>query len=216
MRDVGDARRLAETMVGIGSANGVRTTAFLTAMDSPLGRSAGNALEVAETLEVLSGGGPADVVSLTLTFAREMLALAGIDADPAPVLASGGARTMWDAMVRAQGGDPAAPLPVAAHTRVMAAPAAGYVTRLDAMSVGVAAWRLGAGRERQGDAVSATAGVTWAAGVGDRVEAGQPLLTLHADDPARLDAVEALARGAFTIGREPVDVPPLVLDVIRP
>ena len=214
MRDAGMARELAETMVTIGERNGVRTTAFLTSMESPLGRAAGNALEIEETLEVLGGGGPADVVELTLTFAREMLALAGIDGDPAGRLADGSARTRWDAMVTAQGGDPDAPLPVAAHTRVIDAPSSGFLTRLDAMTVGVAAWRLGAGRARKEDAVSATAGVTWTAGVGDAVEAGQPLLVLHADEPSRLDDVEPLARDAFTVAAEPVERGPLVLDRI--
>jgi len=215
MREAGMARELAETMVGIGERNGVRTTAFLTSMESPLGRSAGNALEVAETLDVLDGGGPAGIVSLTLTLAAEMVALAGVDGDPATALRSGAARAKWDEMVRAQGGDPSAPLPEAEHMRVIESPASGFVTRLDAMDVGIAAWRLGAGREQKHDAVSATAGVTWTAGVGDAVEAGQPLLVLHADDAARLDAAEPLARAAFTIGAEPVDVAPLVLDVIR-
>jgi thymidine phosphorylase len=214
MKDAGMARALAETMVGIGKANGVATTAFLTSMQSPLGRSAGNALEIEETLEVLGGGGPADVVELTLTFAREMLALAGIDADPAVALTDGTALAKWDDMVRAQGGDPEAPLPVAEHSRVIAAPTSGFVTRLDAMDVGVAAWRLGAGREQKHDAVSATAGVTWTAGVGDAVDAGEPLLVLHADEVARLDAVEDLARHAFEIGPEPPPFTPLVVDRI--
>ncbi|HVM54617.1 MAG TPA: thymidine phosphorylase [Acidimicrobiales bacterium] len=214
MKEVAMARELAETMVEIGDRNGVRTTAFLTAMTSPLGRSAGNALEIAETLEVLDGRGPADVAELTLVLAREMLALAGVDADPAAALADGSARSRWDDMVRAQGGDPSAALPVAAHTRVIDAPAAGYLTRLDAMGIGVAAWRLGAGRERKDDAVSATAGVTWTAGVGDAVEAGEPLVVLHADDPARLDAVEPAARAAFEVGPEPPEPAPLVMDRI--
>ena len=215
MRDIAMARQLAETMVGIGEANGVRTTAFLTSMESPLGRAAGNALEIEETLEVLGGGGPADVVELTLTFAREMLALAGVDGDPASALQDGTALARWDDMVRAQGGDPEAPLPIAEHARVIEATTGGYLTRLDAMEIGIAAWRLGAGRERQHDPVSATAGVTWTASVGDRVEAGQPLLTLHADDAERLDVVEPLARDAFTIGPEPVERPPLVRERIR-
>ena len=215
MRDVGMARQLAETMVGIGGRNGVRTTALLTSMDSPLGRSAGNALEIEETLEVLGGGGPDDIVELTLTLAREMLALAGVDGDPAAALQDGSALARWDDLVRAQGGDPEAPLPVASHTRVIDAPSSGYLARLDAMGIGVAAWRLGAGREQKHDAVSATAGVTWTASVGDRVEKGEPLVVLHADEPARLDAVEPLAREAFAIGPEPPATQPLVLDVIR-
>ena len=214
MRDVDMARRLAETMVGIGEDNGVRTTAFLTSMESPLGRTAGNALEIEETLEVLGGGGPADVVELTLTFAREMLALAGIDADPAAALRDGSALAKWDEMVRAQGGDPEAPLPAAAHSRVVEAPSSGYLTALDAMGIGIAAWKLGAGREQKHDAVSATAGVTWSAAVGDRVEAGQPLITLHADDESRLDAVEPLVLPAFAIGSEPPELGRLVLERI--
>jgi thymidine phosphorylase len=214
MKDVGRARELAETMVGIGERNGVRTTAFLTAMESPLGRAAGNALEIEETLEVLGGGGPPDVVELTLTLAREMLALAGVDADPAAALADGSALARWDDMVRAQGGDPEAPLPTASETRVIESPATGFLSRLDAMDIGVAAWRLGAGRERQHDAVSATAGVTWTAGVGDAVEAGQPLIVLHADEPERFDAADELARRAFTIAPEPPERPPLVLERI--
>jgi thymidine phosphorylase len=212
MRDVGMARELAETMVAIGERSDVRTTAFLTSMESPLGRAAGNALEIEETLEVLGGGGPSDVVELTLTFAREMLALAGIDADPVAVLHDGTALAKWDEMVRAQGGDPEAPLPVAAHERVIEAPSSGYLTRLDAMAIGVAAWRLGAGRARKDDAVSATAGVTWTAGVGDRVEAGQPLVVLHADEQERFDGVDDLARSAFAIAPEPSPAMPLVLE----
>ena len=214
MRDVDSARALAETMVGIGERRGVRTTAFLTSMESPLGRTAGNALEVAETLDVLRGGGPGDVVELTLTFAAEMLSMAGVDADPAVPLADGRALERWRALVRAQGGDPDAPLPKASHQRVIDAPSSGYLTRLDALGIGVASWRLGAGRERKDDAVSATAGVTWTAGVGDHVDAGQPLLVLHADDEARFDAVDDLARGTFTIGPEPPAPRTLVVERI--
>jgi thymidine phosphorylase len=214
MREVDRARALAETMVGIGERNDVRTTALLTSMDTPLGRAAGNALEIEETLEVLGGGGPTDVVELTVALATEMLALAGVDADPAVALADGSALATWDAMVRAQGGDPGAPLPAAAHQRTIEAPTSGYLTRLDALDVGVVAWRLGAGRARKDDDVSATAGVTWTVALGEGVEAGQSVLVLHADDPARLDAVEAEARAAFTVGPEPVEVPPRVLERI--
>jgi thymidine phosphorylase len=214
MRDPDDARTLARTMVGLGEAAGVRTVALVTAMDRPLGRSAGNAVEVAESVEVLAGGGPADVVELTLALAREMLAGAGRgDVDPADALADGRAMDVWRRMIAAQGGDPDAPLPKPAETHVVTAPATGTLTRLDAFSLGVAAWRLGAGRARKEDPVSAAAGVVWIAGVGDRVTAGQPLLELQTDDAARIPrALEAL-EGAIGVdtGDEPL---PLLLDRI--
>jgi thymidine phosphorylase len=212
MRAPDDARALARTMVGLGADAGVRTVALVTAMDRPLGRAAGNAVEVAESVEVLAGGGPADLVELTLALAREMLAAAGRgDSDPADALADGRAMDVWRRMVRAQGGDPDAPLPRPAERHVVTAPATGTLTRLDAYSVGVAAWRLGAGRARKEDPVSAAAGVTWTATVGERVTEGQPLLELHTDDPARIPrALEALD-GA--VGVDTGDVPlPLVLD----
>ncbi|MGZ4571202.1 MAG: thymidine phosphorylase [Blastococcus sp.] len=215
MRDADDARTLARTMVGLGQAAGVHTVALVTAMDRPLGRSAGNAVEVAEAVEVLAGGGPSDVVELTLALAREMLAGAGReDVDPAAALADGRAMDVWRRMIAAQGGDPDAPLPRPAETHVVNAPATGTLTRLDAFSLGVAAWRLGAGRARKEDPVSAAAGVVWTAGVGDRVTAGQPLLELHTDDPARIErALEAL-EGA--VGIDTADEPlPLVLDRIQ-
>ena len=213
MKDLASARTLATTMVGLGEANGVRTTALLTQMDVPLGRTAGNALEVVESVEVLAGGGPADVVELTLALAREMLALVGIDdADPAEALAGGRAMDAWRAMVRAQGGDPEAPLARAAEVEVIAAPSDGVLQHLDAMAIGVAAWRLGAGRARKEDSVSAGAGVTWRATVGDHVVAGQPLFELHADDAARIPrALEAL-EGAWAVGPDPAAPPPMVLE----
>ncbi|MGH8880513.1 MAG: thymidine phosphorylase, partial [Stackebrandtia sp.] len=152
MKDVSQARRLAETMVRLGAAHGVRCTALLTDMDTPLGRTAGNALEVAESLEVLAGGGPSDVVELTLALAREMLDLAGMpDADPAAALSDGRAMDAWKDMIRAQGGDAGAKLPVAPESEDVLADADGVVTRLDAYAVGIAAWRLGAGRARKSD-----------------------------------------------------------------
>ena len=217
MKDVDSARRLAETMVAIGSANGVRTAALITAMDTPLGRTAGNALEVQEAIDTLSGHGPRDLVTITVALAEEMLALAGIEgADPAGVLARGEALATWWSMVEAQSGPRAfaAPSP-AAGTRDVVAPATGYVTRLDALAIGIAAWRLGAGRARKEDPVSAAAGVSWLAGVGDRVEAGQPVLRLHADDGARFADALAALDGAFTVGPEPPVAQPLVIDRIR-
>jgi len=195
MKTVPDARRLAETMVALGTAHGVRTVALLTDMSTPLGRTAGNALEVAESLEVLGGGGPADVVELTLVLAREMLADVG-DADPADALTDGRAMDVWRAMIRAQGGDPLAPLPLARERHVLTAPVAGVLTRLDAYAVGVAAWRLGAGRARQQDRVSAAAGVVLLAKPGEAVRVGQPLLELHTEDESRFArALDALADG---------------------
>jgi thymidine phosphorylase len=212
MKDPEASRELARTMVGLGEAAGVRTVALVTAMDRPLGRAAGNAVEVAESVEVLAGGGPADVIELTLALAREMLAGAGReDVDPAEALADGRAMDVWRRMIAAQGGDPDAPLPKPAETHVVTAPASGTLTRLDAYALGVAAWRLGAGRARKEDPVSAAAGVVWTAGVGDRVTAGQPLLELQTDDANRIPrALEAL-EGA--IGVDTDDRPlPLILD----
>ncbi|MGV9782723.1 thymidine phosphorylase [Nocardia farcinica] len=214
MKDRATATELATTMVELGADAGVRTVALLTAMDSPLGRTAGNALEVAEAVAVLAGGGPADVVELTLALAREMVALAGLDTDPADVLASGRAMDHWRAMVRAQGGDPDAPLPRATHTEILRADRDGVLTRLDAMGVGVAAWRLGAGRARQGDPVQHGAGVALHAGLGDRVTAGQALCTLHTDTPEAFDSAAAALREGIEIGDATAGTGPLVLDRI--
>jgi thymidine phosphorylase len=201
MKDLEQARELAETMVALGTDAGVRTVALLTDMSTPLGLTAGNACEVAESVEVLAGGGPADVVELTVALAREMLTAAGRDdQDPADVLASGAAMDVWRRMISAQGGDPDAPLPTAKETHVVTAPASGVLTRLDAMSVGVAAWRLGAGRSRPGEQVQAAAGVVMHAKPGDAVTAGQPLLTLHTDTPERFERAEAALQGGYDIG----------------
>jgi thymidine phosphorylase len=208
MTRLDDARRLAETMVGIGERAGVRTVALLTRMDRPLGRRVGNALEVAEAVEVLAGGGPPEVRELTVILASEMLGLAGIDADPAAALDGGRATAVWEAMVRAQGGDPTAPLPEAAHRRTLDAGAGGFVTDLDALAVGVASTRLGAGRARKEDAVSAGAGVRILVAPGEPVERGQPVLELLADDEARFPAALDSLRGAVTIGPEPDPEPP--------
>ncbi len=204
MKDVASARELATTMVELGEDAGVRTVALLTAMDRPLGRAVGNALEVAEAVEVLAGGGPEDVVELTVRLAREMLAAAGVDGrDPADALKDGSAMDVWRRMIRAQGGDPDAPLPRAAETMDVTAPADGVLARLDAYAVGVAAWRLGAGRARKEDPVAHAAGVTLHAKPGDHVRKGQPLLTLHTDEPARFDRALAALEGAYEIGTAP-------------
>ncbi|MHA6624669.1 thymidine phosphorylase [Pseudonocardia sichuanensis] len=210
------ARELAETMVAIGAAHGLPTTALLTDMSVPLGRAVGNALEVAESVEVLRGGGPADVVELTVALAREMVALAGItDVDPAEVLASGAAYPVWERMIAAQSGDPSAPLPVAAHVEELVADRSGVLTHLDALAVGVAAWRLGAGRARKEDAVQAAAGIRLLAGVGDAVEAGQPLLELHTDTPEKIAGARAALAGGVLVSEEPAARPALIMDTIR-
>ncbi|MDT0443701.1 thymidine phosphorylase [Streptomyces johnsoniae] len=217
MKTVEDARELAATMVEIGTDHGVRTVALLTDMATPLGRTAGNALEVREAVEVLAGGGPADVVELTLALAREMLDAAGLpDADPARALADGSAMDRWRRMITAQGGDPDAPLPRAAERHTVTAPESGVLTGLDAYAVGVAAWRLGAGRTRKEDPVQAGAGVELHAKPGDVVTAGAPLLTLHTDTPERFEAALAeLAGDAITIGSGgEATVRPTVLDRI--
>lgn len=188
-----DARELARTMVELGNDAGVRSCALLTDMSTPLGRTVGNALEVREAVEVLAGGGPADVVELTLALAREMLTLAGVDADPAEALRDGRAMDAWRAMVRHQGGDPDAPLPRARHTHEVRAEHDGYVTGLDALEVGVASWRLGAGRSRKEDPVQAGAGIEIHAPLGTQVRRGERLLTLHTDTPERVErALEVL------------------------
>jgi thymidine phosphorylase len=212
--EIDRARRLADTMVSLGQAHGVRTVALLTDMDTPLGQACGNGLEVAEAVETLRGGGPPDLVEVTLALAREMVALAGIDADPAAALTDGRAHAVWDTMIRAQGGDPDAALPVAAVRHLVPAPGAGYVRRLDARAVGEAVWRLGAGRSRKEDPVSPTAGAVCLHKPGATVEAGEPVLVLHADDTARLDGALAALEGAIEVGPEPPAPRPLVIDRI--
>ena len=212
MKDEASARDLAATMVALGKAHGVTTVALLTRMSTPLGRAIGNAVEVEESLEVLAGGGPSDVVELTLALAREMLDCAGLsDVDPAEALRDGRAMDSWRAMVRAQGGDPDAPLARAPVRDEVTAGRDGYVTGVDAYKMGVAAWRLGAGRARKEHPVSAGAGVILHRVVGERVRAGEVLYELRADDKARVEAARAIAAEAVTIGTVPADPTPLVL-----
>lgn len=226
MKTPEQARELAGALLAIGNGEGVRVTAVLSDMSAPLGSAVGNALEVAEAVDVLRGGGPADVVELTLVLAREMLAVAGIDGpDPAAVLASGAAYETWCRMIRSQGGDPDAPLPAAAHVHEVRADRSGMLAGLDAYAVGLAAWRLGAGRARKEDAVAAAAGVRCLVEPGEPVTAGQPLLELHTDDPETVPAALAALRCDVPIGDAPMGaVPiedgapvrgPLVLDVLR-
>jgi thymidine phosphorylase len=217
MRDREQAERLGRTMVALGEERGVRTTALVTRMDTPLGRAVGNALEVEEAVAALTGEGPDDLMEVTFALAGHMLRLAGITADPREAITSGRAFATYKRMIAAQGGDPDAPLPRAGHVRhALTAPEAGWITGLDALAVGVAAWRLGAGRARKEDDVSNTAGIRCLAKPGDRVERGQPILELHTDDPARFAAAaDALdSPGTLRIGSLPPPVAPMVLSVI--
>jgi thymidine phosphorylase len=217
MKDLDSARELARTMVALGSDHDVRTVALLTDMTTPLGLTAGNALEVRESVEVLAGGGPPDVVELTVTLAREMLAAAGLEGeDPAARLADGTAMDVWRRMIAAQGGDPDAALPTARETHVVPAPADGVLAGLDAYAVGLAAWRLGAGRARKEDPVQAGAGVEMHAKPGALVRGGEPLFTLHTDEPDRFAGAEEALASAVTIVPEDSRpaLPGLVLDRI--
>ncbi len=217
MKSVGKARELATTMVDLGAAHGVSTVALLTDMSTPLGYAIGNTVEVAESVEVLAGGGPADVVELTLALAREMLRRAGReDVDPAKALADGRAMDSWRAMIRAQGGDPDAALATAPEVEPVRAVTDGYVSAIDALGMGVAAWRLGAGRARKEDPVSAPAGVVLRKRPGDAVRAGDVLYELRAEDPSRIPAARESAAQAITITAEPPAPGPLILDRIGP
>ena len=199
-------------MVALGKDAGVHTVALLTDMSTPLGLTAGNGLEVRESVEVLQGGGPADVVELTVALAREMLAAAGKpDVDPAPALQDGRAMDVWRRMIAAQGGDNDAPLPVAEHTHIVTAEKDGFVSRMDALGVGVAAWRLGAGRARKEDPVQAAAGVELHAKPGDQVTKGQPLMTLHTDTPERFDRALESLQGVVDYSDEAPNVAPVIL-----
>jgi thymidine phosphorylase len=214
MTNLDRARELARTMVALGEEHQVKTSALLTRMDTPLGRAAGNAVEVEESVAALQGRGPADLMEVTLALAAQMLELAGIEADPATAIEDGRALATYRAMVRAQGGDPDAPLPQSAHvTHALPAPADGWLTRLDALKVGTAAWRLGAGRARKEDAVSAAAGVVCLAKPGDQVRKGQPLLELRTDDETRLGPALAALDGAVDVSEQPP--PPLPSPVIE-
>ncbi len=216
MKTFDAARELASTMVELGQAHGVRTVALLTDMSTPLGRAVGNGVEVAEAVEVLAGGGPPDVVELTLTLAHEMLTVAGLaDVDPAEALRNGRAMDTWRAMVRAQGGDPDAPLPVPRETEVVRAERDGYVAAIDAYGIGVAAWRLGAGRARREDPVSPAAGVVLRRRLGEAVRAGEPIVELHADAAERIPPALAVAREAVTLSDAPPAPRELVLGRIR-
>ena len=219
MSDPEKAKELAHVMVGLGKRAGVKTIALVTAMDIPLGLTAGNALEVRESVEVLAGGGPADIVELTVLLAREMLETVGItNVDPADMLKNGKAMDVWRQMISAQGGDPDAKLPTAKENLVITAPSSGTILSMDAMKVGLAAWRLGAGRSRQGEAVQAGAGIEMHAKPGDVVAAGSALYTLHTDTPAAFTRAQESLTNSVTIGDLPkdgkIDRLPLVVERI--
>ena len=215
MASEAQCRELAHTMVELGSAHGVRTRALLTDMSSPLGATVGNALEVAEALEVLAGGGPPDVVELTVRLAAEMLDLAGIgDRDPAEALRDGTAMDRFRRLIAAQGGDLSAPLPVGAHTETVIAARGGTMGDIDAMAVGLAAWRLGAGRPRPGVSVQAGAGIRIHRRPGEPVAAGEPLFTLYTDTPERFGAAMAELDGGYSVGTAAPEARPLIIDRI--
>ena len=213
MKDIDRARELARVMVDLGNDSGVKTSALLTDMSTPLGLKIGNSLEVEESLEVLAGGGPADVVEITVELAREMLRLAGLpDADPAAALKDGRAMDKWRQMIAAQGGDVDAALPVAKESHIIPAAQTGYLTKLDALSLGVASWRLGAGRARKEDAVQFGAGIQLHAQLGDRVVAGQPLLTLFTDEAERFERAEDALVGGIECGQNPAGDRKIILE----
>jgi len=197
MKTLERATELANVLVQIGNDAGVKTSALLTDMSTPLGRKIGNALEVEESVEVLSGGGPSDVIAITVELAREMLAHSGLgDVDPLENLQNGKAMDKWREMISAQGGNPAAELPKAKHSHVVVSENSGFISKLDALSVGVASWRLGAGRERKEDSVQFGAGVELHAQLGERIEKGQPLLTLFTDTPEKFARAQEALVGA--------------------
>lgn len=214
MKDFSKAKQLAETMVEIGNKAGVKTVALITQMDTPLGNAVGNALEVSESIDVLNGKGPQDVIELTLALAKEMLQLAGINKDPATGLKDGTALQVWKKMIVAQGGNPDSEIPVAKQKENIVATQSGYITDLDAYAIGLSAWRLGAGRAKKEDAVSKTAGIICLAKEGDYVEKDQPVLELHIDDSSRLPLAKEALKNAFTIGAEPREKRKIVLERI--
>jgi thymidine phosphorylase len=215
MKDFARARQLAEVLVQLGKDAGVNTSALLTDMSTPLGLKVGNALEVEESVDVLAGGGPSDVIEITVALATEMLSLAGVkDVDVAAALKDGRAMDKWRAMISAQGGDPDAKLPVAKESQTVVAESDGVISELDALAVGLASWRLGAGRARKEDPVQFGAGVTLHAQLGDSVKKREPLYTLHTDEPARFArAAETIAK-AYKIEAQAQVTRKLILDRI--
>ncbi|NBQ98597.1 MAG: thymidine phosphorylase, partial [Microbacteriaceae bacterium] len=216
MKNLDRARELAQVLTQIGADAGVKTSALLTDMSTPLGNKVGNALEVEEAVEVLAGGGPKDVIEITIALATEMLRLSGMpDVDVAPALQDGRAMDKWNQMVKAQHGDPHAELPKAKHEETVVAEESGFLNELDALAVGTASWRLGAGRARKEDPVQFGAGVILHAKRGDRVEKGQPLLTLYTDEADRFGRAKDALVGGIKIESEAKSQPSLILDHIK-
>jgi len=199
MTNIEDATLLAQTMVQIGKDAGVNTSALLTQMDVPLGRMVGNTLEVDESIEVMRGGGPADLIDVTVALAEEMVRLAGLDADPASILASGETLAIYRQIVKAQGGDPTAPLPRASNTHEVLAPSTGWLAQMNALTIGIASMRLGAGRARKEDEIDYGAGIECVRKPGERVQAGEPIFRLYASDEERFDLASSLCLEAIEI-----------------
>ena len=217
MKTLDRAKELAQVLTQLGADAGVKTSALLTDMSTPLGRKVGNSLEVEEAVEVLSGGGSQDLIDITVELATEMLRLSGrSDVDVAAALKDGRAMDKWNEMIRAQHGDPEAKLPVAKHEQVILAEASGFVNELDALAVGTASWRLGAGRARKEDPVQFGAGIVLHAKRGEKIEKGQPLMTLYTDEPERFDrALDALTGGIKIEEQLSSSFTPLILDRIN-
>ncbi|MFL3011596.1 MAG: thymidine phosphorylase [Acidimicrobiales bacterium] len=214
MVDFDQARTLAKTMVELGENSGVKTIALITSMETVLGNNVGNALEVSESLDVLEGRGPKDLIEITLALAQEMLDLSNVDLDPGEVLASGKPREIFEKMVSAQGGDLSKDLPIAEYKKTIKASSTGYLSKLDCRSVGVAAWRLGAGRTKKEDSVSPTAGIICMAKPGAYINAGEPVLELHGDTEKSFDSAIDALEGAIEISDTAPDDSPLILDKI--
>ncbi len=211
MPDVPSAVELAREMVEIGEGAGRRTVALVTAMDNPLGRSVGNALEVKEALEVLAGGGDRDLQEVSVQVAAEMCRLAGVDRDPAATIADGSARQRFEQMIAAQGGRLADGLPEAPVRLPLASPRSGWVEAIDALEVGYASLELGAGRLRKEDPIDPAAGIVIEAQVGDRVEAGRPLAVLHTSSEALAGRAARRLLSAWRIVDHEVARPPHIL-----
>jgi thymidine phosphorylase len=217
MRSESRCRELSETMVALGAEHGLPTCAVLTDMNRPLGETVGNALEVTEALEVLAGGGPPDVVGLTVALAREMLEIAGIDRlDPEQTLRDGTAMDRFRALIAAQGGDLSVPLPVGAYSETVTTNRNGTMGDIDAMAVGLAVWRLGAGRSRPGEQVQAGAGIRIHRRPGSPVATGDTLFTLYTDTPERFPSALAELDAGYTVSDSIPAERPLIIDRITP
>jgi pyrimidine-nucleoside phosphorylase len=227
MKTEADSRKLAESLVSIGSASGVKTEALITAMHTPLGRAVGNALEVIECFEVLKGRGPKDLIDLSVELTARMLVLGHVASDRADgerraraAIASGAGLERFRQIIELQGGDPNVVddydrLPHVTDRHVVKAPRSGYLVTLDAESVGKASVALGAGRDRVQDPVDPAVGIMVLAKPGERLTAGDPILELHIRDRSRLGAAEPLATRAIVIGDQPPPSQPLIVGEVH-